>query len=150
MELDGDRKRLAHMSLALLEAPGIQIQAGQLRQCSALPPRHLRLTRQRSALADQGRALRSSPSSRAIAPSVPVVWARPHDVTRAPVNLVAGLDQLTRPFEVASKQHRADAEAVQEDRPTVLVVELFEECEALEPPLLGDVAGDLRRCSELP
>src|SRR6266542_4214616 len=64
----------------------------------------------------------SSPSSRAIAPSVPVVWA-PH-VARALVDLIAELDQLTGPLELASP-HRTDSEAVQENCPTVLVLELL-------------------------
>ena len=107
VELDGDLERLAGMSLAFLEQPGIQGQTGELRQRSALPPRHACFLRERDALADElERARLSSPSSRAIAPSVPVVCARPHRSPAAPVDRVARLDQLTRTFEVASNTSR--------------------------------------------
>ena len=66
-----------------------------------------------------------------MAPSVPVVWARPQTLARAGVDLVARLDERLCVPEVASQEHRAEAEPVHEHRATVLVSELLEDREAL-------------------
>ena len=55
------------------------------------------------------------------------------------MDLVAGDDQLLRPVEVASQEHRTEPEPMEHDRPVMFVSQPVEDGQALDPLPLGEV-----------
>ena len=144
-ELVGDHKRLTRARLAVLEEPGIEGEAGQLRERSALPPRHSHFARQRRAFADQ---LKRAPLVTLVAGDCAECSGglRPAPtVVRPFVDFMTRLHELARTLELAAPR-RLNPQPVEEDGAPVLVSELLEKVETLPVQLhrCVVVAGDVR------